>query len=227
MKLLKNAKILMAAVIMIALIAATACFAEGNPVFWGIDGQTLLLSKAEPVCEIKGEIDADAPFDPAVGRPWHDYNQMITDVTVDGSAGKVKIADCMDLFYDLKFLKNVDLSGLDTSETTSLWCFFDGCAALENVDLSMLDTANVANLQGMFYQCAALESLDLSSFDTQNVTTMYAMFAGCASLKSVDLSSFDTSKVENAADLFDGCENLTEVKAGSGWTLEAAPVIPN
>ena len=224
MNLIKKTAIMIAAVLMIMAVAASSYAAEAELVYWGIDGDTLILSAADTGCATKGEFAADEAFDPSVGRPWHAYNQMITNIRVDDQAGKVKIADCMDLFFDLKFLKNVDLSGLDTSETTSMWCFFDGCSALESVDLSTLDTSNVTNMQGMFYQCASLESLDLSSFDTQNVTVMYAMFAGCASLQSADLSSFDTSKVEEAADMFAGCESLAEVKTGSGWTLADVPV---
>lgn len=223
MKSMKRLLIMILAVGLILSAAATAFASESRQVYWGIDGETLVLSAADTGCEIKGEIAADEPFDPSIGRPWHAYNQMITAVRVDGSNGGVKIIDCMDLFYDLKFLKDVDLSGLDTSETTSLWCFFDACTSLEQVDLSMLDTSNVTNLQGMFYECAALESLDLSGFDTQNVTNMFAMFSGCASLKTIDLSSFDLTNVENTADMFAGCDSLTEVKTGSGWIEGVAP----
>lgn len=225
MRLLKKLMILCVAAAMLMASAATAYAAEGSVIYWGIDGETLVLGVSEPDCEIKGEFAADEAFDPGVGRPWHAYNQMIAAVRVDGSAGKVKIADCMDLFYDLKFVKDVDLNGLDTSETTSMWCMFDGYLALENVDLSMLDTASVENMQGMFYQCAALESLDLNGFDTGNTTNMFSMFAGCTSLKTVDLSSFDLSKVENAADMFAGCDSLTEVKTGSGWIADVVPEI--
>lgn len=222
MKVWKKTALLILAIV-VAVIPAAACFAEGETVYWGIDNAVLVLSAADTGCDIRGSFAADEAFDPETGRPWHEYNQVITGVRVDGSAGSVKIADCMDLFYDLVSLKDVDLNGLDTSGTASFWCMFDHCIALETVDLSMLDTSAAENMQGMFYQCAALVSPDLSGFDTRNVTNMYAMFAGCASLKTLDLSSFDTSKVENAEDMFADCVSLTEVKTGEGWTIGEVP----
>lgn len=227
---MKNFKKLMIAVIALMIIAAaaTVSFAQGpagEKAYWGIDGSTLVISRGETGCPVGGSFSTLADFDMNEGRPWLSYKDGITAVRVDGTAGKVEIRDCTDLFYGLNRLVSADLSGLDTSGTTSMWCLFDGCSSLGSVDVSMLDTSNVANMQGMFYQCGSLESLDLRSFDTRKVTNMYAMFAGCASLRSVDLSSFDMSGVQNATDMFADCSQLSEVKLGAGWNAEGAPTV--
>lgn len=225
MRNMKKAAVFAAALMMILAAVITADAQESRKVYWGISGETLVLSAADTGLDINGTIDADAPFDPVIGRPWLSCNAVISAVKVDGTAGKVKIKDCMDLFYGLNRLTAADLSDLDTSDTVSLWCMFDSCASLKELDLSMLDTSKVTNMQGMFYQCASLEKVNVSGFNTANVTNMYAMFAGCRSLKSLDLSSFDMSKVEKATDMFADCENLSEIKIGNGWTSAGEPSV--
>ena len=225
MSKMKKALMVVLSVMLIAAASVTVYAAEKDKVYWGIDNQTLILSKADTGCSAKGEFDGSKPFDVNEGRPWNRVNAIISEVKVDGSAGMVQIEDCMDLFYGLSHLVKVDLSGLDTGKTTSMWCMFDGCSSLKTVDVSMLNTSNVTNMQGMFYQCKSLETLDLSSFDTRKVNNMFSMFAGCSSLKSVDLGSFDMSNVKNATDMFAECDKLSEIKTGAGWTKEGAPYV--
>ena len=225
MKYMKKTAVLLLTIIMTLSMAMMSYAAGGRKVYWGISGDTLILSAEETGCEPGGEIIADADFDVNAGRPWLPYAESIKNAMIDGSDGKVKIKDCMDLFYGLTKLVNADLSGLDTSDTTSMWCMFDSCSSLKNVDVSMLNTSKVTNMQGMFYQCHSLETLNLNSFDTGNVTNMFAMFGGCSSLKSLDISSFDMSKVTKATDMFSGCDKLTNIKVGAGWTAEGAPVV--
>ena len=106
---------------------------------------------------------------------------------------------------------SLDLSGLDTSNVTTMSYMFNGCSSLTELDLSGFDTTNVTNMANMFNGCSGLAKLDLSGFDTANVTNMYYMFGSCSGLTELDLSDFDTANVTNMANMFRGCSSLTEL----------------
>ena len=110
-----------------------------------------------------------------------------------------------------KDVKNIDLSGIDTSKVTNMYEMFSFLENLETINLSNFNTSNVTTMELMFYYCKKIKVLDLSSFDTSNVTDMRSMFASCDSLEIINLSSFNTSKVTNMERMFSGCDNLKEL----------------
>ena len=106
--------------------------------------------------------------------------------------------------------KYIDLSGLDTSNATTMYRMFYDCMDLISLDLSGFDTSKVTDMSYMFFACRSLTCLDLSSFDTSSVTNMERMFSGRSSnLSSLDLTNFDTSNVTNMSYMF---------SAGGSWT---------
>lgn len=64
---------------------------------------------------------------------------------------------------------------------------FWGASDLREIDLTGLDTSNVTDMYHMFDGCTSLTSLDLSSFDTSKAVRMDGMFDGCTSLRYVSL----------------------------------------
>lgn len=167
--------------------------------------------------------------------PWKGIASKIKRVAVvdDGIAPQTMYA----WFINCGNLLSVNISKLDTSETTSLEYAFSGCKSLTEIDLSALDTSSVrsfadvfqdcsslrsVNLAGwntssannfsqMFFQCASLEELDISSFETKNVTTFKELFYKCSSLRALDLSHFDTSAATTFASMFYNCSSLTSL----------------
>ena len=109
-------------------------------------------------------------------------------------------------------LEEVDLSGLDTSNVTSMMGMFLGCDNLTSVKgLETLDTGRVTDMGSMFLGCKTLKSIDVSHFNTSNVVYMVGVFYGCESLETLDLSSFDTSSVLDMKALFQDCYNLKNI----------------
>lgn len=108
--------------------------------------------------------------------------------------------------------KSLDISSLDTSNTTSMSYMFYSCSDLTSIDLSNWDTSNATDMQSMFYYCSNLTSIDLSSFNTSNVTKMSYMFNQCKSLTTLDLNHFDVSKVTSFSSAFN-CPALTDFKS--------------
>ena len=115
------------------------------------------------------------------------------------------------MFYNSKSLTNIDVSGFDTSKVVNMAKMFDGCTNLENLDLSNFDTSNVTDVNYMFNNCNKIKRISLSNFNTNKVTKMYYMFSNCNSLINLDLSSFDTSNVTDMGAMFSGCSSLTSL----------------
>lgn len=171
---------------------------------WSIDSDGLLSIRPADGAET-GTLETMS----STTVPWRSQRKSIVTVSVESgvSAGK----SLTYAFYGCTNLVACDLSGLDTSGTTTMSYVFEGCASLAAVDLSGLDTSSVTTMRDMFYGCESLASLDLSGFDTSSVTTMAYMFEGCSSLTSLDLTNFDTSIVTTMVYMFEGCSSLTSL----------------
>lgn len=177
--------------------------------------------------------------------PWKGIASKIKRVAVvdDGIAPQTMYA----WFFNCGNLLSVNLSKLDTSNTTSLGYAFSGCKSLTDIDLSALDTSSVRsfadvfqdcsslrsvnltrwntsrgnNFSQMFIHCASLEELDVSSFETGNVTTFEEMFYGCSSLRSLDLSHFNTSAATTFKSMFYNCASLATLDVSMFDTASA------
>ena len=137
--------------------------------------------------------------------PWGaEIHDKATTVVFDASFAEVKPAKTAYWFVGFSKLKRIDgIRYLDTSESNSMYCMFNGCSALETIDVSGFNTSNVTSVAFMFGGCSNLTALDLSGFDTRSVTSAGAMFSGDSNLKELKVGanfSFDkiTSKVSNA-----------------------------
>ena len=122
------------------------------------------------------------------------------------------IDDLSGLFRDIgRQIKNLDLSGWNTSKVTNMNRMFHFCDSLESLDLSGWDTSNVEHMNWMFFYCGSLKSLNLSGWDTSKVTDMCGMFSCCFRLISLDLSGWDTSNVKDMENMFYSCPAPYEV----------------
>lgn len=163
-------------------------------------------------------------------------NNSLYEISIGSENGSVEAnTNGSGMFAYLDNVSSLDLSGLDTSNMTSMSRMFYNSKSLTNIDTSGFDTSKVVNMNGMFNNCSSLISLDLSSFNTSNVTNMeamfqndvnlenitfgdnfntskvkdmIAMFASCKKLSYINLSNFDTSNVKEMKSMFYYCENL-------------------
>lgn len=150
--------------------------------------------------------------------------------------GKINAgSDLTRLFSQCISLKRIDLSGLNTANTTNMSFMFNGCSSLtndgndsyikfKNGDTSYFATNNVTDMTYMF-SSSGIKNIDLSSFNTSSLTEMSGMFAYCSNLTSIDLSNFSGAISDNFArdDTSDangplvGCTSLKEVTLGKNW----------
>ena len=83
---------------------------------------------------------------------------------------------------------------------------------LKELNMTGMNTSRVTSMYRMFAGCSSLTTLNLSGFNTSKVTDTSYMFEYCSSLANLDLSSFDLSKVEEYEDMFYGCYELGVLK---------------
>ena len=115
------------------------------------------------------------------------------------------------MFYNSNSLKSINLSNFNTSKLLYANNMFNGCTSLESLDLSNFNTSKVTNFSNMFRDCQKMKEINLSNFDTSSATNMANMFYNCKSLKQLDLSSFNTNKVTYMGSMFYNCSSLTSL----------------
>ena len=139
-------------------------------------------------------------------------NNNLYEVSIGGKNGSVKANTIgSGMFAYLENVDTLDLTGLDTSNTTDMSHMFRDSKKLTSLDLSNFNTFKVIYMNNMFYNCTSLSKLDLNSFTTSKVTTMLGMFNSCKKLSYIDLSGFNTSKVTNMQSMFYNCEKLENI----------------
>ena len=161
---------------------------------WQISADGVLTIR--PTNKLCGELG-----DFSAGSPWWRYSDSINRVVVQG-----------------KVSGDVSGGGPGSSFNCSL---FGGLTKMRTCDLSGLDTSNSTSLQGMFWQCTSLEDVDLTSLNTSRVTNMSMMFAGCKNLRSVNMTGIDTSHVTDFSYLFRDCSSLSNIDTAYLNTLNA------
>ena len=139
---------------------------------------------------------------------WYDFQYELNNVTIKFDS---LLNSCEKMFYELTNIIEIDLSKLNTSNTTTMDCMFLECEDLETVIFGNIETSLVNNMDSLFRNCSKLKSLDLSNFDFSLVTNMYGAFSHCESLTSIKLTKFNALNVENMYDLFAHCYKLTSI----------------
>lgn len=126
--------------------------------------------------------------------------------TIDFTNSKIVCSNLSQTFQACSSLTSLDLSGFNTSNTTTTANMFQNCTSLQSLDLSNFDTANVNGMGGMFYNCSSLQTLDISSFNTKKASrALHHMFYNCSSLRVLDFSNFDSSSGLDFNSAFNGC----------------------
>ena len=148
---------------------------------------------------------------------WHENVPSITSVVFDDSFSECNVTSTVLWFNDMKKIKSLDLSNLNTQNVTNMAYMFLDCSSLTNLNLSSFNTLNVTDMTSLFYGCANLTNLNLSSFNTQNVTNMRGMFYNCSNLTSLDLCNFDTKNVTDMKWMFWECKNIKNILVSDKW----------
>ena len=143
--------------------------------------------------------------------PWYQHRSSIKTVHVNKN---VKTnTNCVGLFYGLSNCTSINLENLDTTNSTTITHFFEGCSKLTSIAFpSSFIKTSVTSIGHMFKDCSSLTSINLSSFNTTNVTDLNSFFMGCGSLTSINWgSNFSTNNVKIFGNMFNGTGSLTTI----------------
>ena len=123
-------------------------------------------------------------------------------------------SNCNKMFYGMTTITNIDFTGLDSSNVTTMDFMFQYCYGLTTMDLR-LNTSKVTSMDAMFANCKNLESIDLSHIDTSKVENFHGLVAGCTNLTSINLNNFSTEGAVTFESMFSTLPNLTEIDLSS------------
>lgn len=147
---------------------------------------------------ITGEMTLDAIASNITSIPTSDNNAKY-DFSVSKSSGNL-----------LSYFTTVDLTGLDTSNYTSMSSMFSSCSSLKSLDVSNLDTSNVTDMSSMFNDCSSLLNIDLSKNNLNKVKNFNYMFGSCKSLESLKISAIE-SDITDVSNMFLKCWNIKSI----------------
>ena len=170
------------------------------------------------------EVDIDVPYCSRLSGMFQDYSNLEKAVIkIKKCEGSASFMFAAGNYYNSKSskLKYVDITGMNTSEVTSMSYMFWGCEKLTSLSFANMDTSKVESMAGMFGKCTNLATVNIGSFNTSNVADMSAMFYGCKALKVLDITGFDTYNVRDLSSMFYECEKLKSVSM-AGWNLSNA-----
>ena len=178
---------------------------------------------------------------------WFDKDRVLTRIIgkIDTSGLKLQYNDSFDyandsdenassgygltyMFNDCNELAEVDLSLIDTTNSSDLKRMFGGCKKLREIDVSKFNTSNAKSMYWMFRNVNEVVELDLTSFDTSNVTNMFGMFLSSTKLKNIILGdNFNTANVKHFDNMFYNLGSLTTIYAKKDFEISSGAVSNN
>ncbi|MBR5102905.1 MAG: BspA family leucine-rich repeat surface protein, partial [Muribaculaceae bacterium] len=108
------------------------------------------------------------------------------------------------MFYNCNNLTNLDLTGLNTQNVTSMLDMFGGCRKLTKLDLGAFSTAKVTDMTGMFSGCTALTTIEITDlWTTEAVTESNYMFRNCTSIRGSKGTTYDANYIDKTRAHYD------------------------
>lgn len=121
--------------------------------------------------------------------------------------------DCNAMFAN-STKTEIDVSGLDTTNVTSMNSMFMECNNITHLDVSTFNTSNVTTMGNFCYDCDNLEELICTGLDFSKVTSMNYSFACNPKLKKLDLSGC-VGRPTNTYGMFRANESLEYLDVSS------------
>ncbi|MDI6553929.1 BspA family leucine-rich repeat surface protein [Leuconostoc falkenbergense] len=126
-----------------------------------------------------------------------------------------------DMFANTNKLESLVMTNVDLQNITNMNGMFTG-TGLKEVDLSGLNTSNVTIMANVFLNANKLEKIDLSTWNTQNVTSTLNMFKGTTSLWQIKLGANTVFKGNDPSFTAAPAAGTTIIDDGSSYTTLAA-----
>lgn len=141
---------------------------------------------------------------------------------IGGGGDDFKITNGSYLFYMGARSDNIPELLKMCGKLDSASYMFGGCMSVKEVDLTGLDISNSKKVDHFFYNCKQLSTVKgLETLNTSSAQSMNSFFSGCSALKSVgNLSSWDVSKVTEMNSMFSG-SGISDFDFIKKWNLKS------
>lgn len=113
------------------------------------------------------------------------------------------LTTCYQMFYNIKTLKKLDLSGLRINTLTNLNRICYGCSGLLEVHLLGMDSSNVTDMGRMFFY-SHINRLDMRGIQTSSVTSFESMLCDHIVTDCIDMRGLDFSSCTSLSNAFSG-----------------------
>ena len=124
-------------------------------------------------------------------------------------------------YFKYSLFEEIDVSGMNFSNTTDISSMFYTCKNLKSIDLSNLGLSGITTTADMFTNCKALTSINLCNFDVSGGLNAGWMFRGCSSLKHIDIRSLDLTKITSSDSMFESvpsdCLIIVKDDSSKSW----------
>ena len=126
------------------------------------------------------------------------------------------VTDMSYMFYNCKYLQDVDFRNWKTDNITSMEAIFQLCDLERIPDISYFNTNNLENIRAMFCKCIKLREIPNMNkwFNNKEskISNISMLFNGCKSLTSINLpKTWYTTNLEDMSYMFNRCANLKEI----------------
>ena len=118
------------------------------------------------------------------------------------------IVDISGMYYNCKNLIEVDITKLNTINTTNMDNTFSNCSNLDGFNLNNWKTNNLQSTRGMFDNCINVTSIDVSNWNITNLKDTTSMFENCKNLTNLNVSKWNTYNVETMPKMFKNCQHM-------------------
>lgn len=187
-------------------------YMKSTDIYWRFDSNNGMLYLRSTEKDEKGNIYTK-------GMSWSEYKANIKEVTIEEPIAPTSTNS---MFFECTELtKFNNIHNLHTENVENMMWMFGRCRKIKEIDVTGFDTSKATNMGYMFNGCNALEKLDVSGFDTTKAKSLAAMFTNCYALKQIDVSHFDTSKVTAMENIFSNCEKLETIYVSNSFNIES------
>ena len=187
-------------------------YMKSTDIYWRFDSNNGILYLRSTEKDEKGNIYTK-------GMSWSEYKANIKEVTIEEPIAPTSTNS---MFFECTELtKFNNIHNLHTENVENMMWMFGRCRKIKEIDVTGFDTSKATNMGYMFNGCNALEKLDVSGFDTTKAKSLAAMFTNCYALKQIDVSHFDTSKVTAMENIFSNCEKLETIYVSNSFNIES------
>lgn len=156
--------------------------------------------------------------------PWDAYKDTVVRIAVERTIQPLSMAYW---FYKFVNCTSMDMTRVDTSNTTTIQTTFAYCSSLANIDsIINWNTSKLKIMNGAFYSCTSLAELNLSNWDVSAVESIRSLFYNCISLTALDLANWNTKSMTDMRFAFQQCTALKSLNIAT-WNTRAATTMRN